>query len=464
MSALTSESALRRFRITERGSTLRTEVIAGVTTFMTMAYILFVNPSVLGDQSLGGAALPFAPVLTVTALVAGVMTIAMGAVSNYPFAIAPGLGLNAFVAFSLVLNDGLTFPQAMGVIVTEGLLITFLVITGFRESVLNAIPMTLKKSIGVGIGLFIAIIGFVNAGFTVQDTPLLGLGQVGTMRVMLFVLGMILAFALIARRIKGALLWSIVITTAAGIAINEFFYHGSLWGDTGVGTVPHDVLAFPDFSLVGHFSFSFVSAMGVIAASIAVFSVMLSDFFDTVGTAVGLGDEAGFLHEDGTLPGMNRVLLVDSIAAAAGGFVSSSSATTYVESAAGIAEGARTGLASVVTGVLFLAAMFFSPLAGVIPAEATAAALVVVGFLMMTGVKDVDWSDLTEAAPAFLTIVGMPFTYSIADGIGMGFISYAVLKLLAGRAREVHPMMWVSAAAFVAYFGIEPIKSLLLGG
>ena len=463
MSASSGEATLRYFQIAARGTSVRTEVIAGITTFMTMAYILFVNPSILGDQALGAAGLPFGPVLTVTALVAGVMTIAMGVVSNYPFAIAPGLGLNAFVAFSLVLGNGLTFPQAMGVIVTEGLLITLLVVTGFREAVLNAIPMVLKKAIGVGIGLFIAIIGFVNAGFTVQDTPLLGLGQVGTTRVLLFVFGMILAFALIARRVKGALLWSIVATSIAGIAINEWFYGGVLWGDTGVGTVPRDVLALPDFSLVGHFSFSFVSAMGVVAASIAVFSVMLSDFFDTVGTAVGLGDEAGFLREDGTLPAMNRVLLVDSLAAAAGGFVSSSSATTYVESAAGIAEGARTGLASVVTGVLFLATMFFSPLANVIPAEATAAALVVVGYLMMTGVTDVDWSDLTEAAPAFLTIVGMPFTYSIADGIGMGFISYAVLKLLTGRAREVHPMMWLSAAAFVAYFGIEPIKALLLG-
>ncbi len=456
MSALVSH-----FRVTESGSTVRAEVIGGVTTFMTMAYILFVNPSILGLPD--GTGLPFAQVLTVTALVAGVMTVAMGLAANYPFAIAPGLGLNAFVAFSLVLGEGLSFPEAMGVIVAEGLIITLLVVTGFREAVLNAIPLVLKKAIGVGIGLFIAIIGFANAGFTIQGQgPLLDLGQIGSTRLMIFVGGTILAFVLLARKVKGALLYAIVVTTVAAIAINELGYAGELWADTpGVGQLPTDLVATPDFSLVGAFSFGFVSKLGIIAAGIAVFSVMLSDFFDTVGTAVGLGDEAGFLRPDGTLPRMNRVLMVDSLAAAAGGAVSSSSATTFIESASGIAEGARTGLASVVTGALFLAAMFLSPLAGVIPAEATAAALVVVGFLMIAGVREIAWGDVTDAAPAFLIMVGMPFTYSIADGIGMGFIAYVLLKSLTGRVREVHPMMWISAAAFVVHFGIEPIKGLL---
>lgn len=453
-------SPLSYFRVEAQGSTVRTEVIGGVTTFMTMAYILFVNPSILGLPD--GSGLSFPAVLTVTALVAGVMTMLMGLVANYPFAIAPGLGLNAFVAFSLVLGEGLTFPEAMGVIVVEGLIITLLVVTGFREAVLNAIPMVLKKAIGVGIGLFIAIIGFANAGFTIQGQgPLLDLGQIGSTRLMFFVGGTILAFTLIARKVKGALLYAIVATTVVAIVVNEAFYAGSLWETPGVGVIPASIVSAPDFSLVGAFSFGFVSKLGIIAAGVAVFSVMLSDFFDTVGTAVGLGDEAGYLREDGTLPRMNRVLFVDSVSAAAGGAVSSSSATTFIESASGISEGARTGLASVVTGVLFLLAMFFSPLAGVIPAEATAGALVVVGFLMIGAVKEIDFDDITDAAPAFLIMVGMPFTYSIADGIGMGFIAFVVLKSLTGRVREVHAMMWVSAAAFVVHFGIEPIKGLL---
>lgn len=465
MSTTTTTTGLAGyFRLDERGSSVRAEVIAGLTTFMTMAYILFVNPSILGLPD--GTGLPFPAVLTVTALVAGVMTLAMGLVANYPFAIAPGLGLNAFVAFSLVLGEGLTFPEAMGVIVVEGIIITLLVVTGFREAVLNAIPMTLKKSIGVGIGLFIAIIGFANAGFTIQGQgPLLDLGQIANVRVLLFIAGLVFAFVLIARKVKGALLYAIIGTTVVGIAVNELFYGGALWEAVGpgVGVVPTDVVAAPDFSLVGAFSFAFFGKLGFIAASIAVFSVMLSDFFDTVGTAVGLGDEAGFLREDGTLPDMNKVLLVDSVAAAAGGAVSASSATTYIESASGIAEGGRTGLASVVTGVLFLLAMFLSPLAGVIPAEATAAALVVVGFLMISAVRDIAWGDVTEAAPAFLIMVGMPFTYSIADGIGIGFIAYALLKLFTRRGSEVHPMMWIASAAFVIHFAIDPIKGLLVG-
>jgi AGZA family xanthine/uracil permease-like MFS transporter len=446
------------FRVSESGSTVRTEVIGGVTTFMTMAYILFVNPAILG-----AAELPFAQVLTVTALTGGVMTLLMGVVGRYPFAIAPGLGLNAVVAFTLVGAQGLTAPEAMGVIVTEGIVITILVVTGIREAVLNAIPMVLKKAIGVGIGLFIAIIGFVNAGFTVSGGAIITRGETGSAQIAVFVGGLVLALILLARKVKGALLIAIVATTVGGIIVNELLFDGALWAETGpgVGLFPSDVFAAPDFGLLGQFSFGYWAKLGAIGALIAVFTLMLADFFDTVGTAVGLADEAGFLDEDGRLPGMNRVLLVDSLAAVAGGAASASSATTYIESASGIAEGAKTGLASVVTGVLFLLALFISPLAGVIPPQATASALVVVGFLMISAIRDVDWTDATDAAPAFLTMVGMPFTYSITDGIGLGFVSYALLKAFTGRAREVHPMMWASAAAFVIYFAIEPIKGLL---
>jgi AGZA family xanthine/uracil permease-like MFS transporter len=436
----------------------RLEVIGGATTFVTMAYILFVNGGILS-----AAGLDPVQVLTVTALVAGVMTIAMGLVAGYPFAIAPGMGLNAVVAFTLVGRDGLTPPEAMGVIVAEGVVITLLVLTGFREAVLDAIPRSLKLAIGAGIGLFLALIGLANAGFVARGAaggPPLTLGAVASPRVGIFVFGLLLALVLQARKVRGGLLIAIFATTLAAIAVNELAYGGTLFGAGGVARVPTRIVSLPDFSLVGDFSFGFVAKLGLVGAAIAVFSLMLSDFFDTVGTAIGLAGEAGFLTPDGKLPRMRRVLLVDSLAAVMGGACSSSSATTYIESAAGITDGARTGLASVVTGVLFLASMFIAPLAGVIPAEATACALVVVGFLLAATLREVEWGDPTEAAPAFLTAVGMPFTYSISDGIGFGVISYAVLKLASGRGREVHPMMWVTAAAFLVFFLIEPLRRL----
>lgn len=452
----------RRFRLGERGTDVRTEVVAGVTTFMTMAYILFVNPTILGSVP-GG--LPFEAVLTVTALVAGVMTIAMGLVANYPFAIASGLGLNAVVAFQLVAGQGLTFPEAMGVVVAEGVIITILVLTGFREAVLNAIPVELKKAIGAGIGLFIAIIGFANSGIVVagpQGGPLLTRGPLGTARIVVFVIGLLLTALLVARRAKGALLLGIVATTALAIVVNRVA-GGNVWSGVGPDTaqLPSRLVAAPDFSLLGAFSLGFLAQLGVISAAIAVFTLMLADFFDTMGTAVALGNEGGFLDERGRLPRMSRVLLVDSVAAAVGGAASASSATTYIESASGISSGARTGLASVVTGMLFLAALFVSPLAGVIPPEATAPALILVGFLMMSVTRDLPWDDYTIAIPAFLTMIVMPFTYSITDGIGWGFVSYTAIKLATGRFREVHWMMAASSVLFVVYFAVDPIRRLL---
>jgi AGZA family xanthine/uracil permease-like MFS transporter len=428
-----------------KGVNVRVEVVGGTTTFMTMAYILFVNGGVLS-----AAGLPAPQVLAVTALVAGVTTIAMGLYADYPFALAPGMGLNAFVAFTLVGLQELTAPEAMGVIVVEGIVITLLVVTGFREAVLEAIPMTLKRAIGAGIGLFIALIGFGSGGFTepgFAGGPLLRLGATGTARVALFAFGLLVALVLLARRIKGALLLSMVATTLVSALVGRVPF-------------PDQVVAWPDLGLVGRFSLGFWAKLGLLGSILAVFTVMLSDFFDTVGTALGLGAEAGFLDERGRLPRMRRLLLVDSLAAVAGGVCSSSSATTYVESAAGIAEGARTGLASVVTGVWFLLAMLVAPLAGVIPAEATASALVVVGFLMAGTLREVDWRDPSEGAPAFLCAVGMPFTYSISDGIGMGVLSYVLLKSLTGKARAIHPMMWLTAAAFLVFFALEPIKRL----
>ena len=444
----------RFFKITERGSSVRTEIVAGLATWLTMAYILFVNPTILGSVTdSAGTTLTFPQVLTVTALVAGVMTLAMGIYANYPFAIAAGLGLNAFVTFSLVATLGLTWPQAMGVIVIEGAIITLLVLTGFREAVLNAIPMDLKRAIGIGIGLFLAIIGLVNGGIVVNsDATLITLNpNLSNLHVLVFVVGLAITSTLVVRKVKGGLLIGILATTVFAIIVNQGFGDSAVF-EQGIAVIPDKIVSTPDFSLLGNFNFGVFDVLGLATASAAILAVMLSDFFDTMGTVVGLADEAKLLDEDGKLPGMNRVLLVDSVAAAAGGAASASSNTTFIESASGISEGGRTGLVAVVVGVLFLLAMFFSPIAGVIPAEATAPALVLVGYFMMVLVKDISWSDPGIGIPALLTIVMMPFTYSITNGVGAGFLSYVVIAVLRGKWREVHPLLYVVAAIFAWYF------------
>lgn len=453
----------RRFRLTERGSSVRTEALAGVTTFMTMAYIIFVNPSILGTPGPADDGLAFPAVLTATALVAAGATIAMGLATNYPFAVASGMGLNAVVAFQLVGADGMTYPEAMGVVVVEGLVLTALVLVGFREAVMRAIPLELKKAIGAGIGLFITIIGFANSGVleaAPEGPALLTRGDLDSARVAVFVVGLLATAFLVARRVKGALLYGIVLTTLLAIVVNGAA-GGQLWAEVGPDTaqIPDRILAPPDFSLVGAVSFDFVR-VGVIAGVLAVFTLLLADFFDTMGTAIALGNEGGFLDAEGQLPRMRPLLVVDGLAAAAGGAVSASSATTYIESASGIEEGGRTGLTSLVTGVLFLGALFVSPLAGVIPPEATAPALILVGFFMMSIVRDLPWDDPSVAIPAFLTMVVMPFTQSITDGIGAGFVAYSAIKLALGRWGELHWLMVLSSLLFLAYFGLDPIRRL----
>jgi AGZA family xanthine/uracil permease-like MFS transporter len=451
----------RFFKISERGSNVRAEVVAGITTWLTMAYILFLNPAILGFASvpdLQPLGLPFGPVLTVTALVAGLATIAMGLWANYPFAIASGLGLNAFVAFTLVAGQGLSYPEAMGVIVVEGLLITLLVLTGFRNAVLNAIPMDLKRAIAIGIGLFLMIIGLVNAGIVIRAetaNPPLGITTNFTsLRMLTFAIGLALCSILVVRKVRGGLLIGILATTVIASIVNGIWGDNAIWDAVGPGIaqVPDSVTASPDFSLLGNFSFGFFSTLGFWTAIVPVFAVMLSDFFDTMGTAVALGDEAGLLDRDGKLPNMNRVLLGDSLAAAAGGAASASSNTTFIESAAGIGEGGRTGLASVITGGLFLLCVFLSPLAGVIPPEATAPVLVIVGYFMMRGIGEIDWRDPAIGIPALLTIGMMPFTYSITNGVGAGFIAYTAIRVMQGRFRDVHPLMYVVTAGFLFYF------------
>jgi len=484
----------RFFKISERGSTVGQEVRGGLATFFTMAYIVVLNPLIigtaldadgqyLGDLTEPGSAIPL--VAAATALIAGLLTIAMGVFGRYPFAMAAGLGLNAVLAYSVA--SGMSWEDAMGIVVLEGIIIAVLVLTGFRVAVFHAIPAGLKTAIAVGIGLFIALIGFVDAGFIRRIPGAEGessvpvqLGAGGSLSgwpTLVFVIGLLTAVVLVALRVKGAILISIISTTIIAIIVEAVAKVGPF--NSGVGPdgkpqinsdgwqlnvpkLPDEIIGMPDLSLIGDFSlFGSFERAGVVAALLFIFTIMLADFFDTMGTVVGVGAEGKLLDKDGNLPGVKSVLLVDSVGAAAGGVGSVSSNTTYVESAAGVAEGARTGLASVVTGLLFLVAMFFSPLVSMVPFEAATPALVVVGFLMMTQIRNIDFSDYDMAIPAFLTIVLMPFTYSITAGIGAGFIAYVVIKAARRKFAEIHPLMWVISLMFVIYFTLDPIKELL---
>ncbi len=471
-----SSGIARYFRFAERNTDLRTEILGGITTFFVMAYIIFVNPNIL---TLGGSPPPaagvpsFPALVTATCLAAAIVTTIMGLYTNYPFAAASGLGLNAVVAFDLIGNRGLSFGAAMGVIFLEGVLITLLVLTGFREAVMNAVPMSLKRAISVGIGLFLLAIGLFSSGI-VQRTPFEGgtpvtIGVWTNPSVALAIFGLLVTLWLWSRRYRAALLLGIGITTLAAILVRL------VDRDVAISTVPTaaDLSAINflpiDFSSIGALNFNVFNSptaaeaakgLGLVAALLVIFSLMLSDFFDTMGTIVGVGEEGGFVDEQGRLPGANRVLLVDSLAAALGGLFGVSSVTTYIESAAGVSQGARTGLASVITGILFLLALVLAPFAGLVPPEATAPALIIVGFLMFAAVREIDITDLLEGFPALVTLIMMPLTYSITNGIGAGFVTYAFLRLVSGRAREVHPLFWVVSASFIIYFLIPLIEPL----
>jgi len=426
------------FELRKHGTTVGTEVLAGLTTFMVMAYIIFVNPAILsfaGVPALQGQGPPFAPTLAATCLVAAVMTATMGLATNYPLAIASGMGLNAAVAFQLVAGLKLPWQAAMGVVFLEGLLLTVLVLTGFREAMMNAIPLALKRAIGVGIGLFILFIGLYSAGIVKSGPPgvPVTLGELTTAPVAVAIFGLLLTVWLQARGIGSGLLIGIIVTTVLAIVVNQLT-GGAAFPTRGQAVVPASFVALPDFSTLGAgLDVSVFVRLGVIGAIVTIFSIMRSDFFDTMGTVIGIGGEAGWLRADGSLPRLNRVLLVDSLGAVAGGAAGASSATTYIESAAGVATGARTGLASVVTGACFPLALFFAPLAGVVPPQATAPALIVVGYLMAGVVRAIPFDDLDEGLPALLTLALMPFTYSITNGIGIGFIAYCFIKLVRGR-------------------------------
>ncbi|MGY1802682.1 NCS2 family permease [Blastococcus sp. SYSU D00922] len=463
----------RYFSVSARNSTTSRELRGGLTTFFTMAYIVVLNPIILSGADVNGDSLPFASVAAVTALLAGALTILMGVVGRYPFALATGLGINAIVAVFAATQ--LSWPEIMGLVVLEGLLITALVLTGFRKAVFEAIPAQLKTAIAVGIGFFLTIIGLADAGIIRPGNPLISFGVGGQLAgwpMLVFVVGLLLMSVLVVRKVKGALLIGIVVTTVFAIIVEAVADIGPRFGADGaenargwalqVPELPDDVVSSPDFSLLGNFSlFGGFERIGVLAALLIVFSIMIADFFDTVGTVTAVGAEADLLDEKRNLPKSQPVLLVDSIAAAAGGAGSVSSNTTYIESTAGVADGARTGLASVVTGALFLIAMFFTPLVEVVPSEAAAPALVIVGALMITQIRYLAWDDMSLVIPAFLTIALMPFTYSITNGIGAGVVSYVLLRTAVGRRRDVHPLMWVIALLFLVYFLLEPLQQLL---
>ena len=466
------------FHITERGSTLAREIRGGVVTFFTMAYILVLNPLILSTPHDGIAPLGTTEQIAAgTALIAGVMTILMGVVANYPMALAAGLGINAMIAYTLVGMNGMTYADAMGLIVIEGVIILVLVLTGFREAVFKAVPAHIKTAISVGIGLFIALIGLVDAKVVrAGGTPLeLGLG--GSLQgwpVLVFLLGLFLMLILHVRRVKGSILIGIVASTVLAAVIEAVVHLGAYNDDPDAGpvnltgwalSVPSlsgSPVELPDPATLGRFSLlGSLDKVGIVSVVLLVFSLLLADFFDTMGTMIAIGAEGDLLDADGNPPRTREILAVDSLAAIAGGAGGVSSNTSYVESAAGVGEGARTGLASVVTGVLFLLSMFLAPVVSMVPYEAATPALVVVGFLMMTQVTDIDWKSPEVALPAFITIIMMPFSYSITNGIGAGFIAYLVVRLARGRVREIHPLMWGASLLFVIYFTLTPIKAIL---
>ena len=446
------EAIARYFKFAERGTDLATEIRAGVTTFAVMAYIIFLNPIILGTGPLDGVGPNPVAVGAATALIAGIMTIAMGVFGNVPIAIAAGLGINGVVAFTLILGRGLTWQGAMGVIVIEGIVITLLVLVGLREAIMDAVPANLKRAIAVGIGLFILFIGAVDGGLvksTGIPVPPVQLVFPTTLHHLVMLIGLFVTIALYVMKVRAALLISIVVTTVLALVTGV-----KAWPDQFTSTIDLSTFFAADLSQV-------FSKLGVITAVLVIFSIMLSDFFDTMGTVTAVSEEAGIMTPDGKVPNLGRVLLVDSVAAAAGGLAGTSSNTSYIESAAGVGEGGRTGFTSVVTGVLFLVGVIAAPLVTLIPFEASGPVLILVGFLLFTQVNEIDFRDPEEGIPALLTLILMPLTYDITVGIGAGFVSWVFIKVIRGKASAVHPLMWVVAVAFLIFFGREWLQTFI---
>ncbi|GIH79747.1 NCS2 family permease [Planobispora longispora] len=454
----------RFFELSARGTTVGREVRGGLTTFMAMAYIILLNPIILGGATdVTGAKLSIPQLTTATILAAAISTILMGVAGNAPFGLAAGLGLNAVVAYQAAPH--MTWAQAMGLVVLEGLVIVLLAVSGLRQLIMNAIPLPLKHAISMGIGTFIALIGLVDAGFVArgEGTPV-QLGTTGHLSgwpVALFCFGLLLMIVLHVRRTPAAILIGIAVTAVLAVLVNSVAaVDPASWGVV-VPRVPETVVAAPDFGLIGQVDlFGGFAAAGAVTATVVLFTLVLSGFFDAMGTVIGVSDEAGLVDERGRVPRLGAILTVDGTAGAIGGLCSASAGTVFVESAAGVGEGARTGLASLVTGGLFTLTLLFTPIAQIVPAAAAAPALVLVGALMMTQAKNVPWDDLTIAIPAFLTIVLMPFTYSITNGVGAGVIAYTVVQAATGRARRIPWLLWAVTAIFLVYFGIDAVERL----
>jgi AGZA family xanthine/uracil permease-like MFS transporter len=463
----------RFFEISARGSTIAGELRGGLVTFIAMAYIIILNPIILSDiDDVAGTKLGFAQVSAVTALAAGVMTILFGVIARLPFAFAAGMGLNSFVATTLV--GSLTWSEAMGLVVVNGIIILILAATGLRKLVFDAVPMELKLAITAGIGLFIIFVGLVDAGFiasTGVPSPPVGLGaggigSINTVPTVVFVLTLLVTGVLVTRKVRGGILIGLVVGTVVAVVIEAIWHLGSAVERPGgwslsVPSLSGSPFAMPDLSLVGAFTLDGFGRIGVIAAVMFVFTLVFANFFDAMGTFTGLAREADLADDRGTFPRLRSALIVEGTGAVVGGAASASSNTVFIESGAGIGEGARTGLANVVTGLLFLAAMFVSPLASIVPTEVAAAALVVVGVMMMSQLRHIELSEVSVAVPVVLTVAIMPFSYSIANGIGVGFIAWVVLRSAVGKAREISPLLWIVAAGFVVYFARGWIESLI---
>lgn len=432
-------SALDRFfKLTENKTTVRTEIAAGVTTFLTMAYIIFVNPAILSE-----AGVPFSGALFATCLAAAIGSLLMGLVANYPFALAPGMGLNAYFTYAVVQGMGYDWRVALGAVFISGVVFLILTLARIRAMIVDAIPKTMKTAVAVGIGLFIAFIGLKNAGVIVSSpATFVTLGHVISKPVLLALGGLVVTAALLARRDKSAIIIGIFAVTAAAIALK-------------LSPLPTSLVQMPDVRS----TFLQLDIRGALklGALDVIFVFLFVDLFDTIGSLMGLGQQAGYLNREGKMPRVNRALFADAVATIAGALLGTSTVVTYIESATGVSEGGRTGLTAVTTAALFLLAVFFSPLAGAIPVFATAPALIIVGALMISAVKEIEWDDLTEAIPAFLTIIAMPLTFSIANGLALGFIFYPLLKLLTGRWREASPLVYVLAGLFV-------LRYVYLGG
>ena len=429
------------FALDEHNTDVKTEVVAGLTTFMTMAYIIFVNPGIVSETGM-----PFQAVMIATAMSAAFATLCMALLANYPFALAPGMGLNAYFTYAVVLGMGFSWQEALGAVFVSGVLFLILTLTKVRQTIINSMPLTLKSSVSAGIGLFIAFIGMQNAGVVVNsDATLVTLGDLTNPSAILAIVGIIITGLLMAKDVKGSILIGIILTTILGMPF-------------GITEIPSAIVEMPSFSTWAPVVLK-ADIMGALNKGILtiVFAFLFVDLFDTAGTLVGVSHQAGFLDEDGNLPKADRALLADSIGTIGGSMMGTPTVTTYVESASGVAQGGRTGLTGVVVALCFIASIFFSPIISIVPAAATAPALIIVGAIMLENVTEIDWNNIAEALPGFVTIIAMPFTYSIATGISLGFILYPIMKFFHGEGDEVHWIIYILGALFI-------VKYIFLGG